>query len=835
VRPSSLLYFYRLRLRERWIQELFSLVGIAIGVALLFAAQVANTSLAGSVGQLVEGTVGQAELQVISRDPHGFDLELLERVRRAPGVRAAAPVIEARTIAIGPKAELPVTLFGADRSLARLGGPLLRQLRATQLGQSDVLALPAEIANQLGVPLGGQIKLQVGANVVRTRLAAQLGESEIGGLVHNPLALAPLAYAQRLSGLEGKATRIFVVPEPGRRAQAEASLERLAGRSLNVTPADFDTALFRQAAAPTNQSTALFATISALVGFLFAFSASLLTLGERRRLIEALRQDGYSPGAILQVLLFDAIILGLAAAVVGLALGDRLSQSLFDEAPNYLSFAFTIGNQRIVEWQSAVIAVCGGLAATAVAALVPLGDVLRRRPAAPEGAGGSMAQARPLLAAGTGFLALSLAVLFLAPRAAAVGVAALIASLLLTLPALLRLLLALLERALLPIRSAIPMISIGELKAMSARSIAVSATGALAVFGCVAIQGARGDLQQGLDRSTRDVNGVADIWVAPGGAANALAVSPFPPSDEAALRALSAVQTVRLYRSGFLDIGDRRVWVLAQPTDAANPVPRSQIVTGDVSTATRRVRAGGWAVVSEAIAAEQHLKVGDRFTLPAPSPIQLRVAALSTNIGWAPGTVVVNPVDYRTAWRSDDATAYQVILRPGTPPADGLAEVRRAIAHRPALLAETEGQRVARHRATSRQGLSRLNQLSSMVLIAAILAMAAATGGMLWQRRARLAALKLDGFDDLTVWKALMFESAVLLGAGCLLGAIFGLVGQQLLDQALSTVTGFPVVPSIAVGVALASLTIVTAVAVAITAIPGYLAARVGPAAGLQD
>ena len=46
----------------------------------------------------------------------------------------------------------------------------------------------------------------------------------------------------------------------------------------------------------------------------------------------------------------------------------------------------------------------------------------------------------------------------------------------------------------------------------------------------------------------------------------------------------------------------------------------------------------------------------------------------------------------------------------------------------------------------------------------------------------------------------------MLLGTGCLAGAVFGLCGQQLLDRALGAVTGFPVVHSVGVGVAVDQL-----------------------------
>lgn len=93
--------------------------------------------------------------------------------------------------------------------------------------------------------------------------------------------------------------------------------------------------------------------------------------------------------------------------------------------------------------------------------------------------------------------------------------------------------------------------------------------------------------------------------------------------------------------------------------------------------------------------------------------------------------------------------------------------------------------------------------------------------------------MKVDGFDQGELWRALLCESALLLGAGCSVGALFGLYGQILLSHALVSVTGFPVVFEVGAPIAFGIFTIVTAIAVVIAALPGYLATQVKPA--LQD
>ncbi len=820
------------------MQELFAIAGIAIGVALLFASQIASTSLNGSVQQITKGIVGDMRFQLTARGPEGFDQSMLGRVQLLPGVHAAEPVLEVHANVIGPTGQRGVTLIGTDPHFAHLGGSLLRHFTAAQLVNQRALALPAPLGQSIGLLSLQSVNLQVGARVVQGFVGAELLESDIGRLVDSPIALAPLAYAQRLTQMPDRVTRIFVQSEPGRDREVEEGLTRLAAGRLNVRPADFDATLFNQAAGPTNQSALLFSTISALVGFLFAFNAILLTVPQRRNLVEDLRLDGYSQGTIVEVLLFDALVLGVVASLVGLLLGDLLSLALFQQSPGYLLSAFPIGSQRIVTWQSVAIALGGGLLAACFGVLAPLRrDVFSGLSLAEAPRRAGYVGTTGALAGGLLCLGITTGILLMAPEAAIVGIVSLVMAMLLLLPALVDGVVVVFDRLQRPIRGAAPYLATIELRSRSnrARSLGIAATGAIAVLGSVAIQGAHANLQEGLDRATHDLNGIASVWVSPADPSNLFATTPFRETAVVSLSRLPGVQALRKYRGGFLDFARRRIWVLGPPGGAAQPIPPSQIVSGDLAQATERIRQGGWAVVSKSIADEYHLRIGQVFVLPSPVQSRLRVAALSTNMGWSPGAIILNSQDFARAWGSEDVSAYNILVAPGVSPTGVRDEVRRALGPRSGLTAETTQHRDLRHRTASRQGLSRLTQISTLVLIAAILAMAAAMGAMIWQRRSRLADMKVDGFGRGVLWRALLVESALLLGAGCSIGAVFGIYGQLLLSHALATVTGFPVVFSVEAVVALGSLAMVTAVAVSIVAVPGYLAARVRPALSLQD
>ncbi len=836
MKPLGILHLYRVRLRSRLIQEALAAAGLAVGVALLFASQVANTSLNGSVKQLTSGLVGQSNLQLEERGPEGFPEALLPEVQRLPGVRAAAPVLQAQANVVGPNGAAPVELIGADPRFVHFGGTLLRHFRAATLARQHAFALPLPVAQRIGASSLEVVKLQVGASSMPALLGIILQEGDIGALAHSPVALAPLSYAQELAGMTGRISRVFVRTEAGREGDVKEELVRLAAGRLNVEPADYDAVLFDSAAGPTNQSTSLFAAISALVGFLFAFNAMLLGVPARRALIADLRLDGYSPRTVIEVLLLDAVILGVVASLLGLALGEQLSMRLFHASPGYLSFAFAVGSQRIVTWQSVAVAVAGGMLAACFGVLTPLRDIFANRPtAAVEHKRPNLTGALLVPLAGLGCLAVTTAILALAPQAAVIGVIALTGALLLLLPGLLRGVLFVVERLTENLRARAPFVALGELRAMWPRTVGIAATGAVAVFGSVAIQGAHADLQRGLDHSARDVSRAADVWVFPPGLSNLLATAPFREGAARTVARLPGIQSVWVYRGGFLDYGGRRVWVSAQPRQQPQIVFPHQLVQGNLALANARVRAGGWAVISKAIATQHHLHIGSVFTLPSPRPTRFRVAALSTNVGWPPGAIMINADDYAKAWESTEASAYEIVDAPGASAVLVQREAQRALGSSSGLQVETAGQREHQQRVASRQGLQRLSEISALVLIAAVLAMAAAIGNMIFQRRARLARLKLDGFSDLVLWRTLMLESGLVVGSGCSIGAVFGLYGQVLGSHAILSLTGFPVVFSFGLLLALASLALVTAVAVAITAVPGYLVARVRPGVGLSN
>ena len=299
---------------------------------------------------------------------------------------------------------------------------------------------------------------------------------------------------------------------------------------------------------------------------------------------------------------------------------------------------------------------------------------------------------------------------------------------------------------------------------------------------------------------------------------------------------------MRLYRSGLLDYGQRRVLVIAPARGATPLLPAGSARQGNVTQATQRVRAGGWLILSQALASEHHLHIGQALhaAIARPDELPPRGAIDQHRLGARSDRHerlrLRARLGQRGRKRIQRPARTRRLARPGRP-----ARSKRALGGRGGQgsgnrrTCKQPHQHATQQTALSRQALARLTQIATLIPIVAVLAMAAAIGAMICQRRPRLAKLKLEGLPRAELWHTILLESLLLVGAGCLTGAIFGLYGQQLADRALAHTINFPVVYSVTALTALSSLALMTAAALAILAIPGYLAASVPAALALAD
>lgn len=842
LRLSALLTLYRWRMRRHVVQELLACAGIAIGVALCFGVLVANTSIVGSARQLIGGVTGAAQLKLGARSEAGMPEAVARRAERLPGVWHAASVLRADATVVGGDGRASVQLVGVTAGLIGLHSAATKNFSSAAPLLGGGVGLPSAVASAIGVHARQSVRLLIGGVQRKTTVATVLGSQMVGAVSEGPVAIASMPVAQDLSGRPATVSEVLIQARPHREAEVAAELRRLRAGRLEVTAADHEVALLANAAKPNDQSTSLFAAISAMVGFLLALNAVLLTVPERRRFIAELRTQGFGPRQVLLVLSSQAAALGLVGSVIGVCVGELLARSLFSEVPRVLTFAFPIDAHQTIPLAIVLLAVGCGIVAAVGASMPPALDLRRGRPLdavlRETGEAGHRVSERTawlLGVIGAAIVLIVSAMVLLAPALSVLGgVLLALAVVCVVLPGFM-----LCVRALVPlsqrIRGSMLALAVIELRATTTRSVALAAVASLAVYGSIAVLGARQDLIRGLDDAVTEYLSTAQIWVSTSD--NTLNVDGFRAAGALSrIRATPGVASARPYWGALLDVSDQRMWVRARAADAPRMLEGSQIVEGSLKTASARLRRHGWATVSSAFASSRHLKVGDRFSLPTPSGQQaLRVAAVTTNIGWTPGALTLSAADFRRWWRGSPPTAYEVELRRGVSERAGRLAVRSALRANPALLVQTLPQREAVYMRSARQGLQTLGEISTLLLITAALAVAAALSAAIWLRRTWFASLKTKGFSSSQLLRTLLWESGIVLLIGCVVGTVLGIYGHALASRWLEQSTGFPAPFAFGEQQVLVVLGLVAGIALAIVALPGMRAASVPPQATFQE
>ena len=153
-------------LRARPLRTSLTIIGVALGVAVLSAGLSTNAGIGAAVDRTVGSLVGRADLRIAAFGETGLSTDSLVAVVHAPGVAIAAPSIERRTylgaglFGPGPLPE-PVTVVGIDPALEpRLHDLSLATGSAIASGHEPEALVSATLAREDGISTGDRLGLQ---------------------------------------------------------------------------------------------------------------------------------------------------------------------------------------------------------------------------------------------------------------------------------------------------------------------------------------------------------------------------------------------------------------------------------------------------------------------------------------------------------------------------------------------------------------------------------------------------------------------------------------------------------------------------------------------------
>jgi lipoprotein-releasing system permease protein len=329
--------YLRARKGERFVSiiAIFSLVGIALGVATLI---VVTSVMSGFQTELVSrilGVNGQITVQAYAGQQIDSYQPLVTRIRALPGVVSALPLLDGQVLLSTPSGGARGGLVrGIDQSDLRALHPISDHIVAGSLDGftgDDAIAIGVGLADAYRLRIGGKLTLisPQGAatafgTIPRVRAYKVVAIFDAGlSDYNNSVVFLPLAAAQVFFQKPDSVTGIEIrLADPDRvEALAQPLTALLAG--LPVYERDWRHANDTIIGVLQVQKDTMFIVLGmiVLVAAFNVISSLIMLVKDKRADIAVLRTIGASSGAVLRIFLMCGAFVGVSGTLIGTLIG----------------------------------------------------------------------------------------------------------------------------------------------------------------------------------------------------------------------------------------------------------------------------------------------------------------------------------------------------------------------------------------------------------------------------------------------------------------------------------------------------------------------------------
>lgn len=312
--------------RHLWLHKartLLTVLGIAFGVALVYAVTVSQKTVVNSFSDFVDSLSGQADLQIKKLDAP-FSIKLLAKARLKEVTQAAGAIIKNDFLIIKQTNQaVPVVVFGLNKN----GHLHSFKLTDGQFPQNNKqILVTRDLAKLYHLQMNSSVYLKgplSQGQPTKLKIAGFLASTGIGGAFGGRAVVLPLPAAQQLYQYRHQINLISV------KIKNNSPLPKVKKKLKTRFPSAFEVAqpvekgaTAQSIVASTKAALQSFAYLALLSGALIVLNTMRVSLAQRTPELALLRTIGASRWQIGQLTFLEASLFGIFGSLLGLVFGS---------------------------------------------------------------------------------------------------------------------------------------------------------------------------------------------------------------------------------------------------------------------------------------------------------------------------------------------------------------------------------------------------------------------------------------------------------------------------------------------------------------------------------
>jgi putative ABC transport system permease protein len=335
--------------QHRWGRAVLTVLGIAVGIAVLIAAQATARSARHAYRAFFEDVAGPDSLEIVTPELAGFDPGVTARLRATAGISALVPRIVATAALATPSGTIPVLAIGlpADGSCPAACPEVCSGMAFTS---EEGAWIDVQRAAEQHLAVGMELEFWTPRRRVKLPLRGLVRSHGAQATQGLPVVWLPLPVAQwMLCPTWVNSVQVLLSTDADRELVHRSLQEQLPPGLVVQSPGSRAEAAAETLHAAIQGLDAL-ALIAPLVGTFLVLNTFLLNLAERRKRLAMLHVLGATCSQVHRLVIAEALGIGLVGGLLGLALGAALERGLaslmghfWGIAPPESSLSFALG------------------------------------------------------------------------------------------------------------------------------------------------------------------------------------------------------------------------------------------------------------------------------------------------------------------------------------------------------------------------------------------------------------------------------------------------------------------------------------------------------------